>query len=163
MEEKNLKELIWDIFNYSTFYIVVFDKEMKIMLANYYLAKELGFESEGHLVGKYWYDFIPASQKIIVENISKDVCSGKTPFKEYPGETIDRYGKTLHIRWFSTFVDNHVQCTFNIGIPLQESRSEDGIESIRSFYKDILEKDSKMIQAMKESIVTQIPTTQYRG
>jgi len=157
MKDKDLKELIWDIFNYSTFYIVAIDKEMKILLANYALAKLLGFDSENNLAGKSWFDFIPEDQRCIIENVSRHVCDGNTPYQEYSSQVLSKDGKYSEIRWFGSFLNNSFKCVFNIGIPLEHSSPEDGIDSIRAFYRDVLEKDSKMIQTMKESIGIHIP------
>jgi len=157
MKDKDLKELIWDIFNYSTFYIVAIDKEMKILLANYSLAKLLGFDSENDIIGKYWFDFIPEDQRCIIENVSRRVCDENIPYQEYSSQVLSKDGKYLYIRWFSSFLNNNFKCVFSIGIPLEQSGPKDGIDSIRAFYRDILEKDSKMIQTMKESIRIQIP------
>lgn len=157
MEGKNIKELIWDIFNYSTFYIVVFDENMKIVLANYAFAIALGFSSEDELVGKKWSDFISEEEKSVAEKVFKSLRNGNISYEEYSGKTKTKSDSPLYIRWFSTFLDNHIKCIVNVGIPLECLSPEQSIDSVRAFYKDILEKDSKMIQTMKESIGIHLP------
>lgn len=148
------EKLLWELFNYCNFYIVVLDPDFKIKLANYALAVTLGFENESEIQGKNWLDFIPESQKRVIQFVCDEVCKGKQLYEEYTSEIISSNGEYMYVQWFSSYIDNNIQCTFNIGIPILENKNPklDSADSVRAFYKDVLERDRKNLEIIKQSL-----------
>lgn len=145
--EGKLRNSIWDIFNYLNFILVYLDKDMNIVLANYYLAKTLGYKSEKELIGLNWGQFLLSDEKELVTHVHQEnLNEGNNQFREFLNKLRNKNGDDIEVRWFNCTVTNGTVGTFSIGIPGDEVRS---VESMRAYWRDIIEKDKTSIKAMK--------------
>lgn len=156
-ESTALKKAIWDMLNYANIYVVLLDKNMIIRLINYSLANDLGYKNEKTAVGHCWVDHIPPSSLTIVRIAHKELAFGKdkSKYKEVINDIKLGDGTSVSTKWFNIPINSHYNMTFSIGIKL--TNSEDYIriseDSIRAYYKDIIEKDRSMIKSLREVAV----------
>lgn len=150
---KTVKHAVWDIVNYSKLFVVLLDRDFKIRLANWFLAKSLGFKNEEQLIGKCWLDFISENEKPLVSELYKIIVTKEDSYYK-PGEIITRLNgnKELDVKWFSTYINNTNNLIFNIGIPLETYDYTSAEESIRAYYKDILAQDKTMLESLRDTM-----------
>jgi transcriptional regulator with PAS, ATPase and Fis domain len=150
-EELNkAKETMWEMMNYLNLFVVVLDKEMHVVLANRYLIYTLGFESEKDVIGRCWLDFIESKNHIVITHIHDRVRKNDPEFTEVVTEITNVHNNIIAVRWFNSAIDHGKDLTFSIGIPLQNNISaEDSTRSIRSYFRNIIQKDKTFISAMK--------------
>ena len=105
----NLKETIyhksedlWNMINYSTFFVVILDKDFNIVKANYSLSTSLGFKNEDDIVGVNWLKFIDESLQEIIINVHDNVKKDTAKFKEFTNDIISINGDKLMVKWFNT-------------------------------------------------------------
>ena len=55
---RNTRHAVWDMMNYTKMFVVILDENLKVKIANWYLATELGFENEDDLLDKCWLQFV---------------------------------------------------------------------------------------------------------
>jgi DNA-binding response OmpR family regulator len=137
-----------DLFDYSDLYIILLDETFSVRLCSHMLAKDLGFDSSEELVGRNWSDFLPSEM-----NKLKNLFSNKKNriSQEFTNDIITRTKKRISTKWFNTRVENGIIWTFSIGIPLTKTISkEDSIETMRSYWEDIIQKDRTTINIFKE-------------
>jgi hypothetical protein len=78
--------------------------------------------------------------------VNKSQC-----YKEFTNDILDKDNKTITVKWFNTLINSEFNCVFSIGLPLtKEPTLDEDIDSLRSYFRDILEKDKTTINAMKE-------------
>lgn len=158
-ESINLKKAIWDIMNYANMYVMLLDSKMIIRLANWSLATDLGFKEEKELVGHCFLDFIIQQEKEFISKAHHELAFNheKEKYKELTIniQSIDK--KIITGKWFNTLVNSGYNMTFSMGVkntPLETtSVSED---YVRSYYRDIIQKDRTMIQSLKDVVITDI-------
>lgn len=153
-ENQAIKKAIWDIINYLSAFIVILDSDMNIKLANWYLANKLGYENEKDLIGLNWLQFIKKEEKVMIKNIHAEITSKNKAeqFREITNEIVSCTGKKIIVRWFNLKINHGLNLSFSFGIPSQ-SNIEESTEAIRSYYRDIIEKDKTMIKSLLHSIV----------
>lgn len=145
--EGKLRSSIWDIFNYLNFFLVFLDIDMNIVLANHYLSDFLGYESEYDLIGRNWKQFLAPDETELVEHVHhKNLDVKNKDFREFLNKIRSKDGTIIEVRWFNCPVINGVSGTFSIGIPGDEISS---VESMRAYWRDIIEKDKTAIKAMR--------------
>lgn len=152
---KKIKYAMWDLINYSNLYVVVLDGGLFIKLINYRLARAIGFENEEAPVGKCWLDFIEEAKRPVIKYIHKKVLEGDPHYTEALTDLV-ALDENIQVRWFNTRLDDS-DLTFSIGIPLYPVSPEDGIESIRSYFRDVIKKDRTMIQSLKDVVIDNSP------
>jgi PAS domain S-box-containing protein len=149
-----------DIFDYSDLYIILLDEYFSIRLCSFMLSKHLGYDSSEELIGRNWNDFLP-----IEMNELKDLFSNKRKeiYKEFTNDIITKSGERISTKWFNTRIENSRIWTFSIGIPLTKRiTKEDSIETMRSYWEDIIQKDRTTINIFKE-ITTQTDEVSIQG
>jgi PAS domain S-box-containing protein len=150
-------ETVWNILNYLNLFVLILDSDMNVKLANYYLATFLGYKSEDDLIGESWFRFIREDQKEVISDVHKNIKSNTGLFREFTNEIITLEGKEVFVKWFNSNVNHELNYTFSIGIPLTNNNNNispnDSIDSIRSYYRDILEKDRSMIDSIREMVI----------
>jgi len=155
----NKKQLIehalWDVFNYSNFYVIALDENLCVKLCSYSLATALGFENEDEILGENWIKFISPSFQEAIKTIHTGVLNNKDEFKEITNEILTKNGKLINVKWFNSSVKNGLTMTFSVGVPLTRNISiENNVESMRSYFKDILERDESMIRSLKNMVMS---------
>lgn len=141
------EKLVWDVFNHSQFYIVVVCDNRTIKLANYRFAIDLGFKSENEMIGRNCFDFISKNQSGFFEMIDNNF-NDVSKFREIIVDVMTLEGKTILVRWFNGLITNGERFLFSIGVPIKSPEYGDSIESIRSYFNTVLDKDREMIMAM---------------
>ena len=57
------------------------------------------------------------------------------------------------VRWFNSSINNGIKGTFSIGIPITKTVTHaDDMDSIRSYFRDVIEKDKTTINALKNLV-----------
>ena len=153
-EVRRRSELIWEIFDYANLYVLALDNKRKIILCNNTLANILGYENDKELIGKNWFDFIPEKMRPIVSHVQHEVAeSGNLNYQEFVNDILTKDEKLITVRWFNTKLNHDLKGTFSIGIPLNRPfKPDEDIANVRSYFKNILERDRTAITAMREMI-----------
>lgn len=149
--QKKIQDNIWKLLDYSNIFVVVLDKELNIRIGNYHLANRLGFKSEDDLTCLSWKEFLKPSDIELVKHVNEEVAKNNKEYKEFSYDILDENKQSISVKWFNTFINSEFNCVFSIGIPLTKTPSiDEDIDSIRSYFRDILERDKTTINAMKE-------------
>jgi len=146
--ESKLRNSIWNIFNYLNFIVVLLDQDMKIVVGNFYLAQFLGYDSEVDIIGIDWLQFLPDDEKAIVSHVHEENMKepSNDEYTEFINNLLNKDGMPVEVRWFNCPIVNGVTGTFSIGIVGNQIES---IDSMRAYWKDIIQKDKTAIKAMK--------------
>lgn len=164
-ESSVLKKAIWDMLNYAQMFVVILDSQMIIRLINWSLATELGFENERDAIGHCWTEFLPEDVSLYIQNVHKKLAFNKedTSLREITNDIQTLSGERLTVKWFNVPVNSNYHMTFSMGLKLSQlnievatSISED---SIRAYYRDIIEKDRTMIQSLKDVVLKGFDST----
>jgi len=153
MNEKNIKieHALWDLFNYSSLYVIALDSDFKIQLCSYALAKILGYDTEDEILGKNFLRFILPEMTELISYVGNEVLKNNDCYNEFTNEIVSINGDIVKVKWFNSKINGNINWLFSIGIPLtKEVTIQDNIETIRAYYKNVLEKDKTMFQAIKE-------------
>lgn len=158
-ESSVLKKAIWDMLNYANIYVVLLDSDMIIRLINWSLATDLGYESEKDLIGKHWLQFVPKEMCDEVVEAHENLSDNKQlkKYRELTNNIRTLNGEFIPVKWFNVPINSIYHMTFSMGLKLKNldievdnSVSED---SIRAYYRDIIEKDRTMIQSLKDVVL----------
>jgi hypothetical protein len=152
-EVKGLRNTIFNMLNFTNMYILVLDCEMQIKFANNSLAMDLGFKNYTEIIGKSFLEFIEEKNKEKAIKINYLVANGISvnQYREINGEIIGNKGKLL-VTWFNSHISSDLKLTFAFGVRKEEEKCMKDIHCIRTYYRDIIEKDKAMISSMQESI-----------
>jgi len=164
---RSMRNAFWDMLNYANMFVVVLDSEMNIKLANWSLATTLGFKNEDEIIGRYWLDFIPDEEKTIILEYHK-LLSQSTDLRSIDREFFNcissKDGANINVKWFNTKINSNYNWTFSIGIPREYKNFENTEESIRAYYRDIVDQDKTMIEALRDTILDwKSPTVKLPG
>jgi len=156
-ESLSLKKAIWDMLNYSNLFVVILDEKLNIKLCNYNLARVLGFKSEEEILEKCWLDFIPENNREIVKQIHGlvKICAERDDekYKEVINDILLPNGETMLVRWFNMCINHNYNMTFSIGVE-QATDTKSTDESVRAYYKGIIEKDRTMINSLRDLVLS---------
>ena len=159
LEEKinSLRNTIFNMLNYANMYVIVLDDKMIIRYANNSLAKDLGYKSYDEIIGKCWLDFLVKDEKKVITMIHKIVADGGDEwekYKEYKNyiQPINGNEKIL-VHWFNSHINTDYNWSFSFGISKQPKATLVSMDSIRTYYRDIVEKDRTMIESMRDMIL----------
>lgn len=151
--QTKLSQSIWDILNYSTFFVVMLDKNLIILAANYFLATALGFKNEDEIIGKNWLDFTVERDKKIIQHVHKQIQNGDVNAQEFINDIVCSENQSTPVRWFNTDFNQGTDGTFSIGVPItQEITPQDTEDAIRSYWKNVIQKNKTSIKAIKEML-----------
>ena len=155
-ESITLKKAIWDMLNYANMFVLILDKNMTIKLCNYSLATFIGFKNEKEILEKNWLDFIPEREKNLVTHVHTmvKICEEQKDekYKEVINDILLLNGNITTVRWFNLCINHSYQMSFSIGVA-QQKPAEATDESIRSYYRDIIDKDRTMIKSIRELVL----------
>jgi PAS domain S-box-containing protein len=156
-EKENLKVSLKELFVYTNIYMVILDEDMKIKLCSYLLAKDLGYKKESELVGKSWKQFVLKDNNqqidIIHKNVLEDSKQYQNSMREITNKIKTKRDTTIEVKWFNSRIDNSNTYTFSIGIPYnREVTASDNIETIRAYWKHVIDKNDITLSALKSRI-----------
>ena len=146
-------QMLWDMLNHSLLFVVLIDKDFNIKLANYALSKELGYDNERELIGKNWLKFADPTLQDTIKKVHDDIAKGEEKFKEFTYAIYSKDGKSTKVKWFNSYANSNLNLSVGIGTPYRNIKPDESIDTIRSYFRDIIEQDSTVIQAMKETII----------
>ena len=150
-EVEKIQDGVWKLLDYSNMFVVMLDHDLKIKIINYHLSKTLGFDSPTELAGQDWRQFLRKPDYDLIHHVANEIIKGNQNYKEFTNDIIDINKKTLTVKWFNTLINHEFNCVFSIGLPLtKEPTIDEDIDSLRSYFRDILEQDRTVINAMKE-------------
>jgi hypothetical protein len=155
-ESTVLKKAIWDMLNYANMYVLLLDDRMIVRLINWSLAKDLGFDNEKQAVGRCWIDFIPDEIKDLIKAAHHSLAfePKKGKYREFVNDIQLADNKIVTVKWFNVPINSQYHMTFSMGLkvaPIEATVvSED---SIRTYYRDIIEKDRTMIQSLRDVVI----------
>lgn len=142
---------LWNILDYSNYFIAVIDGEREVRLCNRMLAKTLGFETEEELIGKNWFEFVPEAAKEVAQLVQDETIEKKLGTVESTSEIVTLGGKVIIVKWFNSFINSELDWVFSMGVPLQADEQET-FDNVREFYREVLAKDRTTIDAIKKRI-----------
>lgn len=155
LEADRLRKAIWDMMNFANMYVLVLDEDMNIKFANYSLYRDLGFTKHNNIIGKCWLDFIRKEDSNTISSIhnaiSKDSDISKR-FNEYTNDVITSTNGVISVKWFNAHINHTYNWSFSIGIQTEKPVMVTA-ESVRTYYKQILENDRTMILSLRNSIL----------
>jgi PAS domain S-box-containing protein len=141
---------LWNLLNYSNLLILVLTKDNEIKLCNYRLCKFLGFDNEEEVVGKQWPDFLNESDRSVLAYIQDKMKEKIEDFEEVAYDIITPDGG-ISVKWFISMINSDLNWTFCIGMPIYSGITiEDNLDTLRSYFRDIIVKDRTTINAMRE-------------
>lgn len=150
-EVEKIQNGIWKLLDYSNMFVVMLDRDLKIKIINYHLTKVLGYEYPSDLISKDWRQFLRKPDYELIHHISNEIMNGNLNYKEFTNDILDKDGKSITVKWFNTLINHEFNCIFSVGVPLtKEPTLDEDIDSLRAYFRDILEQDRTVIQAMKE-------------
>lgn len=150
-EVEKIQDGIWKLLDYSNMFVVMLDKDLKIKIINYHLSKALGYEYPSELIKQDWKNFLRSPDHDLIQHVNDEIIKGNQNYKEFTNEIITSDKKTLTVKWFNTLINHDFNCVFSIGLPLtKEPTLDEDIDSLRAYFRDILEQDRTVINAMKE-------------
>lgn len=152
---EKLMETIFNMLNYANMYILILDEKMEIKFINQGLAIDLGLESYENGIGRCWLDFLIEEEKKLVTTVHKKVASGidYMKYQEFQNKIISKDGLVIDVSWLNAHINTNYNWSFSFGIR-KEPETRISMESIRGYYKDIIEKDRTMINAVRDMILS---------
>lgn len=153
---RNMRNALWDMLNYANLFVIVLDQDMKIKLANFSLATTLGFKNESDIVDHDWLEFIPEAEHDLIKTYHSLLCNNTdltSMNREFFNCIKTLNGSEIHVKWFNTRINSNYNWTFSIGIPRSNEKFENTEDSIRAYYRDIIDQDKTMIEALRDTIL----------
>lgn len=153
---EQLRKTIFNMLNYANMYVLVLDQAMIIRYANNSLAIDLGFDNYRDIVGKCWLEFLTEAEKKNIIMIHKKISDGEEDwekYKEFRNYIQSKSGQKILVHWFNSHINTEFNWSFSFGISKKPVETMVTMESIRNYYRDIIEKDKTMIEAMKDMII----------
>lgn len=159
MSQKDaLHKAIWDMLNYANMFVLILDRNMIVRLANWSLATTLGFEDESEILGRCWLDFIKPEEQDLLRDIhciaSTQPYEKAKEYREIITNLVINDG-VIAVKWFNTRINSNYNMTLSFGLKKDNRPSDAEIteDSIRSYYRDVVDKDRTMIKALRDSII----------
>jgi len=141
--------------NYANMFVLVLDDKMIIRFCNWSLATALGFENEFEPIGSCWLDFIQDHERELISSVHNSVMMDQEiarQFQEYANNIVTLNGEILDVKWFNAQINHDYHWTFSFGLLVQPA-DQVSEESVRSYYRDIIQKDRTMILSLRDMIV----------
>ena len=156
-EKARLTVSLRELFDYTNIYLLILDDNMKVKLCSYKLWKDLGYNSEEEIIGLDWKEFLMDKDKdklsIVHTNVIEDTDEYQHSLREVTNKLITNRKSTITVKWFNSRIVNSHTYSFSIGIPYNRIVTEaDEIESIRAYWKHVIEKDETTLKALKQNI-----------
>ena len=147
-----LQQTVFNMLNYANMYVLVLDEKMTIKFANDCLEKDLGFKEQGESIGRCWLDFIVEEERKTITIVHGVLSKGESKkYSEFQNDIKSIDGEIHHVHWFNCHINSDYNWTFSFGIR-KEPVPEITAESIRGYFRDIIQKDRTMIESIKDTI-----------
>lgn len=150
-EIEELRNVIFNMLNFTNMYCLVLDQSISIKFVNMSLAIDLGYSSYKELLNKCWLDFVEEKDRRMIEIIHDSVSNGKDnwedKYREVQNNMITNDGKILPVYWFNSHINTNINWTFSFGIK-KETKEDD----LRDFYYDVIRKDRVIINSMRDAM-----------
>lgn len=151
IEMEKIQTNIWKLLDYLNMFILVLNKDFVIKIGNFHLARTLGYNDENDLIGLSFEKFIKSNDVELIKHVQTEILNGSESYKEFTFDILDKDYKTITVKWFNMKINGEFNCVFSIGLPLtKEPTLDEDIDSVRAYFRDILEQDKTTINAMKE-------------
>jgi len=156
-QQSKLQVSLKELFDYTNIYLLILDCNMKIKMCSYKLGTDLGFDHETEIIGLSWKQFIKEKDITKIENVLKNVVDDTKKYQKFLREVtnkiVTRSGTTINVKWFNSRIKNGQVYTFSIGIPYNRKVTPlDDIDSIRSYWKHVLDKDETTLKALRNVV-----------
>lgn len=146
-------ETLCKIIDFSNLFLVITDKDGIINSISDRVSQHIVNRTDEYVgvTGKCWYDFINEEYKEKVIQVYKEVSEDTSICRElqYP---IGLNEITTVVKWIISYVNHEYNLILSIGIPVAIDESEKEFDSIRKQYFDLVNKDRKAIEELKESV-----------
>lgn len=153
-ELKELREVIFNMLNFTNMYCLVLDNKLVIKFVNLSLAIDLGFKCYTDLINKCWLDFIDKKEITMINTVHSAIANGienwEEKYREVQNKIITKEGKFISVHWFNSHINTDLNWTFSFGI--KREPIIDSVDSIRDFYYDVIQKDRVMINSMRDAM-----------
>jgi PAS domain S-box-containing protein len=144
---------IWNVFEESSNYILILDKNMRIVYCNKTLAKLLGYKNINDLIGNFWYTYLTEESKDSVQLVHNEVLKGSAHVGEFINEIKSKDSDIYLIKWFNSLINGDSHLTFSVGLQLkQELDLNDSVDNIRRYFKSTIDRDRQFIMTMRQKI-----------
>lgn len=155
-EVRELRNIIFNMLNFTNMYSLVLDQNLTIRFANASLSIDLGFKEYTELIGRCWLDFVVPKERDMISVIHKSIADGTDgweKYREFKNHIVNTDKDTIEVHWFNSHINTDYNWTFSFGIRKRPLIIDDiNMDSIRSYYRDIINKDREMIIAMRDVI-----------
>lgn len=148
-------EIILELLNYTTAYVVVLDAEMKIKFASKSLITKLGFNDIAEILDMCWLEFIPSDIHGKIKSVHKTLLANpkdESEHNEFVNDVFDKTKNLFRVKWINTAINHSNNLTLSFGIPQNhtfESMTED---DIRNQFKSVIANDKATIRVLKEYV-----------
>lgn len=151
-ETEELRNVIFNMLNFTNMYCLVLDRQMTVQFVNMSLAMDLGYKSYDEILHSCWKDFIPESERVMMEvihnSVSLNTNNWEEKYREVHSSMLTKEKKELSVYWFNSHIGSDLNWTFSFGIKKTESNEE----NIRDFYYDMIKKDRVIINSMRDAM-----------
>ena len=142
---------LWDSLYYSNFYFLVLNCSLEIIKINEKLSYIINLDKDKK--SESVLNYITPEYKSIIPGLCDTLIGNDNKYIEFVFDLKNTSGKTISVKWFITFVNDGHNYLLCIGIPLTTKIDLDqDIDSVRHYYKTIVDKDKIMIQSLKNTL-----------
>ena len=142
---------MWNILEYSNYYILIIDSTLTIVLCNQIFARVLGFKESLDVIGTKFSDYISKDDKYIFKSLQELLSKPNSEMSEFLSELVDKDGHKHMVKWFNSFINSDTQWTFCFGVPVKDDKFySESVDSMRERYKDIISIHRNLIHGLKE-------------
>jgi PAS domain-containing protein len=150
-----LRKAIWDMLNYASIFLVLLDSKMIIKLCNWRLTTALGFQEDKEVIGKCWLTFIPEEEIDRIKMIHHDLAVNHNDQEKQKNLEVTNDIKTINgeiitVKWFNVQINSIYNMTMSLGLPINKPNLQESEDSIRAYYRDIIDKDRTMIRSLRD-------------
>lgn len=149
-EMKNSILNMWNVLEYANYYVMILDKNLRIILCNQILSKVLGHNSSLEPVGEEFTKYISKDDEYIFKSMQVHI-SQNDEMSEFLSEIVDLKGKKHVVKWFNSWINSDTHWTFCFGVPIKDDVFQmESISAMREKYKDIISIHRNLIHELKE-------------
>ena len=142
---------VWNVLESANYYVVIFDKELRIVLCNKLFADVLGVKETLDVVGNLFTDYVSEDDAYIFKTMQVHVSNPKNQMSEFLSELIDSERGVHMVKWFNSWINTHTNWTFCFGVPIKEDISySESVGIMRERFKDTINVHRNLINEFKE-------------
>ena len=88
----------------------------------------------------------------ILREVQANMLSGGTDYREFTNNIVSKNKELIKVKWFNTYANNNSHLCVSIGVPYKDISADESVDSVRSYFRDIVDRDKTMIQAIKQTM-----------